>query len=201
MPAVLSGVASWVGNGGLAVVFVLMLAESCGIPFPSEVVMPAAGALASTGRLSLAGAILAGALGNLAGSLIAWAAAAAWGRPLLLGPGRWIGIRESHLDIADGWFARHGLLAVFLGRLLPVVRTYISFPAGMARVRLSWFSLLTFLGALPWCAALALAGNALASNYDRVVSGPIEKVALVLAVAVVAVVIVWYVRGRDRPEA
>jgi membrane protein DedA with SNARE-associated domain len=186
---------SLVSHYGVLAVLLLMAAESCGIPFPSEVIMPSAGVLAATGHMNLAEAILAGAAGNLLGSLVAFALAARFGEPLLLGPGRWIGIRAHHLEIADGWFRRWGLWAVFFGRVLPVVRTYISFPAGLARINLVWFSVLTFVGALPWCAALALVGYTLGKNYDRV-SGPIQYAAIVIAVLVAIAVVVWYLRGR-----
>jgi membrane protein DedA with SNARE-associated domain len=185
-----------VSTYGVWAVLVLMAVESCGVPFPSEVIMPSAGLLAAAGHLNLVEAIVAGAAGNLAGSLVAFALAARFGEPLLLGPGRWIGIRAHHLDIADGWFQRWGLWAVFFGRVLPVVRTYISFPAGLARVRLGWFSVLTFVGALPWCAALALAGYTLGKNYDRV-SAPIQYAAIAIAVLVAIVVVGWYMRGRS----
>jgi membrane protein DedA with SNARE-associated domain len=191
--------ANLVSSYGLLAVLLLMAAESCGLPFPSEVIMPTAGVLAATGHMNLTAAILAGAVGNLAGSLVAFGLAARFGEPLLLGPGRWIGIRAHHLEIADGWFSRWGLWAVFIGRVLPVVRTYISFPAGLARIQLGRFSLLTFVGALPWCAALGLVGYTLGSNYDRV-SGPIGKAAIVVAVLVVAVVVAWYVRGRSTAQ-
>jgi membrane protein DedA with SNARE-associated domain len=184
-----------VTTGGIVLVFVLMAAESCGVPFPSEVIMPFAGFLAAQGHINLVGAILAGTLGNVAGSLVAYGLAARFGRPLLLGPGRRVGISAAHLDLADRWFDRHGLIAVLVGRVLPVVRTYISFPAGLARVELVRFTLLTFLGALPWCIALAAGGYAIGANYDRI-SGPIGIVAIILAVLVVAVVIAWLVRGR-----
>ena len=184
-----------VTNHGILAVFVLMLAESCGIPFPSEVTMPLAGYLAHAGHISLAGAIAAGVIGNLVGSLIAWWLAAAYGEPLRLGPGRFIGIRRSHVELADRWFRRHGLLAVFVGRLLPVVRTYISVPAGLARVPLVPFSALTLLGVLPWCAALAGAGYAVGASYDKI-SGPIEKAAIAIAVIVLALVVGWFLRGR-----
>src|SRR5437763_16632177 len=129
--------------------------------------MPTAVLLAAGGHMNLVSAIIAGSAANLVGSLIAYVLAARFGEPLLLGPGRYVGIRRHHLELADGWFERWGLLAVFLGRVLPVIRTYISFPAGLARVDLAWFSLLTFVGALPWCAALAYVGYALGRNYDR----------------------------------
>lgn len=160
--------------------------------------MPVAGAVAAGalgGHISAPAAVVAGALGNLTGSLVAYAIAARWGEPLLLGPGRFIGIRRSHVELADRWFQRHGLVAVFFGRMLPVIRTYISFPAGLARVNLSKFALLTFGGALPWCAALTAAGYGVGSNYDRV-SRPIEYAAVVLAVMVAGVVVAWFLRGR-----
>ena len=187
---------SLVSHYGVLAVLLLMAAESCGIPFPSEVIMPSAGLLAAAGHMNLAEAILAGAAGNLLGSLVAFGLAARFGEPLLLGPGRWIGIRAHHLEIADGWFRRWGLWAVFFGRVLPVVRTYISFPAGLARINLVWFSVLTFVGALPWCAALALVGYTLGKNYDRV-SGPIQLAAIGIAVLVAVVVVAWYLRGRS----
>ena len=191
-----AAVTNFIVTYGLVAVFILMVAESCGLPFPSEVIMPTAGLLAAAGHMNLAAAILVGASANLVGSLIAYGLAARFGEPLLLGPGRYVGIRRHHLELADGWFGRWGLWAVFIGRVLPVIRTYISFPAGLARVDLTKFSILTFAGALPWCAALALAGYELGKNYDRI-SGAVEKAAIVVALAVVVVVIVWYVRGRE----
>jgi membrane protein DedA with SNARE-associated domain len=191
-----AALSQFVATYGLLAVFVLMVAESCGVPFPSEVVMPTAGLLAATGHLNLYAAILAGALANLVGSLIAYGLAARFGEPLLLGPGRYIGIRRHHLELADGWFQRWGLWAVFIGRVLPVIRTYISFPAGLARIDLVRFSILTFAGALPWSAFLALIGYVLGRNYDRI-SRPIETAAVALAALVALVVIVWYLRGRE----
>jgi membrane protein DedA with SNARE-associated domain len=191
-----AAVSNFIAAYGLLAVFVLMVGESCGLPFPSEVIMPTSGLLAATGHMNLVAAILAGAAANLAGSLIAYGLAARFGEPLLLGPGRYVGIRRHHLEIADGWFKRWGLVAVLIGRVLPVVRTYISFPAGLARVDLTRFSILTFVGALPWCAALALAGYELGRNYDRI-SGPVEKAAIGIAILVVVAVIVWYLRGRE----
>jgi membrane protein DedA with SNARE-associated domain len=189
-----------VASYGLVAVLVLMAFESCGVPFPSEVIMPTAGVLAATGHLNLAAAIVAGALGNLIGSLVAFGVSARWGEPVLLGPGRWIGIRAHHIEIADGWFRRWGLWAVLVGRVLPVIRTYISFPAGLARIKVVPFSILTFVGALPWCAMLAYVGYTLGQNYDRV-SKPIEYAAFGLAAVVAIVVIAWYLRGRSTSPA
>lgn len=188
---------NWVTGGGIAAVLLLMLVESCGIPFPSEVIMPLAGYFASQGKLNLVAVIVAGAVGNLLGSLLAYWLARRFGRRLLLGPGRYVGISASHLESADRWFARYGLVAVLFGRVLPVVRTYISFPAGLARVQPGWFALLTFVGALPWCAALAVVGYEIGANYTKV-SDPIGKAAIVIAVLVGIGIIAWYVSGRRR---
>jgi len=192
-----AAVSNFIASYGLAAVFVLMVFESCGVPFPSEVVMPTGGLLAATGHIQggLTAVIIAGAAANLVGSLIAYGVAARFGEPLLLGPGRYVGIRRHHLELADRWFRRWGLLAVFVGRVLPVIRTYISFPAGLAKVNLPWFSVLTFVGALIWSAALTLVGYTLGKNYERI-SGPIQNAAIVIAVLVAAGVVVWYLRGR-----
>lgn len=191
-----AAVSNFIAMYGLAAVFLLMVIESCGIPFPSEVIMPTAGLLAATGHMNLVAAIVAGAAANLVGSLIAYGLAARFGKPLLLGPGRYVGIRRHHLELAEGWFQRWGLLAVLIGRVLPAVRTYISFPAGLARVDLLRFSVLTFVGALPWCAALALVGYGLGRNYDRI-TGPVGKLAIVIALLLVVIVVIWYWRGRE----
>jgi membrane protein DedA with SNARE-associated domain len=192
-------VTSFVTAHGVLAVLLLMAVESCGVPFPSEVIMPVGGALAA-GALgdshpNLGAVIVAGAAGNLIGSVVAYALAARFGEPLLLGPGRYIGISRSHVELAERWFARHGLAAVFFGRVLPVVRTYISFPAGLARVEPLRFVVLTFAGALPWCAALAVAGYQVGANYDRI-SGPITKAAFVLAALLAVAVVAWLWRGR-----
>ena len=194
--AVTATLSHFIAMYGLAAVLLLMAAESCGLPFPSEVIMPVAGLLAATGHLNFVAAVLAGAFGNLLGSLAAYVIAARFGTPILLGPGRWVGFSPHHLELATGWFQRYGLWAVLLGRVLPVVRTYISFPAGLARLRLGPFAVLTLIGALPWCAALTAVGYFLGANYERV-SGPMQTAAIAIAVVVVAVVVLWYVRGRS----
>ena len=193
-------ISHFVASAGLAAVLVLMILESCGIWVPSEVVMPLAGYFVSQGQLNFVGVVLAGSGGNLIGSLLAYGLAARFGEPLLLGPGRRIGISRSHLQLAEGWFNRWGMYAVFVGRILPVLRTYISFPAGLARLKLLPFSILTFLGSLPWCLLLAWVGVVLGSNYDRV-SGPIQEIAIVLGIALLGLVVWWFVHGRHLAKA
>jgi membrane protein DedA with SNARE-associated domain len=193
-------VQGWVGSYGLIAILLLMTVQCVGVPFPSEVIMPLSGYLASTGSLNLVAVIVVGIVGNLVGSLIAYALAAWLGKPVLLGPGRYIGIRAHHVEIADRWFRRHGTGAVFWGRLLPVIRTYISFPAGLARMRIDTFTLMTLLGTLPWTAVLAVAGYEGGKNWSRI-SGPIGIAGIVLAVVLVLVVAGWFIQGRRRAGA
>jgi len=185
----------WVSSGGIVTVFVLMLVNGCGIPFPSEVIMPVAGLFAASGHLNVVAVIFAGLAGNFLGALVAYSVARRFGRELLLGPGRRIGISAAHLDMADRWFARFGYPAVFVGRLLPIVCTYVSFPAGLARVHPVPFAVLTLLGAGLWCTALTMLGYLVGANYDRFSSG-IGKAAIGLALLIVLALVVWFVRGR-----
>lgn len=192
-------VISLVDTYGLIAVFILMAGESCGLPIPSEVVMPLSGALAATGHLNFAAAVGVSSAANLTGSLVAYWFADRFGHPLLLGPGRYVGIRKSHLAMAERWFRRYGLAAVFVSRMLPVVRTYISFPAGFAEVPLGRFIALTFVGALPWNAALAFAGYKAGQHWDQI-TRPIETAAAVIAILVVLGVVAWFVQGRRSSE-
>jgi len=112
-----------VASYGLAAVFLLMAGGACGLPIASEVLLPVAGVLVATGHLDFMTVVLVAILGNLAGSVAAYALAARFGTPLLLGPGRWVGFSAHHLELANGWFQRYGLLAVLVGRVLPIVRT------------------------------------------------------------------------------
>lgn len=144
-------------------IFIAMTIESAGIPLPSEVIMPLAGWLfVADHNLGWGGILLAslvGALGNLAGSTIAYVIGAAGGRPLIERWGRWVLITHEDLDRADHWFNHRGGITTFVGRLLPVVRTFISFPAGIARMPFGRFAVYTFLGAFLWCIPLTAIGE------------------------------------------
>jgi membrane protein DedA with SNARE-associated domain len=126
---------------------------------------------------------------------VAYWVADRFGHPLLLGPGRYVGIRRSHLELAERWFRRYGLAAVFVSRMLPVIRTYISFPAGFAEVPVGRFILLTFVGALPWNAALAFAGYKAGQHWEQI-ARPIETAAVVIAILVVLALAAWFIQGR-----
>lgn len=162
---------------GYVAIFALMLLESACIPIPSEVIMLFGGALAggllatTHDHVGLVGIGLAGALGNLAGALVAYAVGRAGGRPLLERYGRYLLIRRDHLDRTEAFFARRGDMAVLIGRILPVVRTFVSFPAGIAEMPVGRFAVYTLVGSLPWTFALAAVGYAVAANWSTVASG------------------------------
>jgi membrane protein DedA with SNARE-associated domain len=193
---------------GYLAVFLLMLAESACIPVPSEVIMLLGGAVAAGAvpgaHLSLAGVIIAGVLGNVAGSYVAWAVGKYAGQAAVRRWGRRVGIRTREVDRAIGWFDRHGPAAVFFGRLVPVIRTFISLPAGFANMPAGRFGLYTTLGCIPWTAALGIAGYALGANWQSVANdfhGPTYVIAGVVIVAVVvAAVLHFRRRGRRRAE-
>jgi membrane protein DedA with SNARE-associated domain len=155
-----------ISAGGYAGVVILMAIESACIPLPSEVIMPFAGYLVSIGQFSLIGAATAGALGCNIGSTIAYAVAATGGRAALERWGAYVLVTPAELARADKFFARYGSITVFVGRLLPVIRTFIAFPAGLARMPMLKFQLYTFLGSWPWCFALAYIGSVLGNRWN-----------------------------------
>jgi len=181
--------------GGIPTIFLTMAAESAGIPISSEIVVPLGGALASQGRLSFVLVVAAATLGNLVGSLVAFLLVRRYGRRLVLGPGRRLGLSEGHLRLAERFFERFGSLTVFIGRLLPVVRTYISFPAGLGRMGVVRFSVLTLLGSLPWNLGLAYAGYRLGRDYQAI-EHTIGVFTIPLAVLVLILIGVVYLLGR-----
>jgi membrane protein DedA with SNARE-associated domain len=151
---------------GYAGIVLLMGIESACIPLPSEIIMPFSGYLVYTGRFNLWLVGLAGAFGCVVGSLAAYWVGMRGGRPLIEKYGRYILISRHDLDLADRWFARFGEIIVFASRLLPVIRTFIAFPAGVARMNLKRFVIYTFLGSLPWCIGLAYVGQRLGKEWD-----------------------------------
>jgi membrane protein DedA with SNARE-associated domain len=177
-----SSVTTFIGDYGLYAVFLLMVVDAV-LPAASELVMLYAGAVAA-GAFSGQHVVLfgeridshfwayvamslAGVLGNTVGSLIGWGIGAYGGRPLLEQRGRWFHLDREKLDRADRWFDRYGDAAVFLGRMTPVVRSFISIPAGVVRMPIVRFTVLTFLGCIPWCFGIAAAGWALGSSYEN----------------------------------
>ncbi len=184
---------------GYAGVVVLMALESSGFPFPSEIIMPFSGYLVLTGRFTLVGAALAGAVGCLVGSLAAFWVSAVGGRPLLERYGRYVLFSKHDLAIADRGFARRGNLIVFVGRLLPVIRTYISFPAGIARMNLWRFAVYTFVGSLIWTYFLAWLGLRLGAQWASI-RHVFEQFDVVIGILLLAGIVWWarrHLRVRD----
>jgi membrane protein DedA with SNARE-associated domain len=176
---------------GYLAIFLLMVLESACIPIPSEVTMLFGGALvtapflAPEQQLDFWLVVMAGTLGNLVGSWIAYAVGYAGGRPLIDRWGRYLLIRPHEVDRAHDWFERHGPAAVFFGRLLPVIRTFISLPAGVVRMGFWRFTIYTFLGCLPWCLGLTWLGMQVGEEWETV-----ERVFQPFAWAIAAAVVI-----------
>jgi len=184
----------FIGSAGEAAVFLLMVLESACIPIPSEAIMLFAGFSVSKGELSLFGVVAAGVLGNLVGSWIAYAVGY-FGRIDLLEKNKLIHISPKHLRWADDWFARYGNATVFFSRMLPIIRTFISLPAGVAKMPFWRFSAYTLLGSIPWVLMLAIVGEKVGDNWEdwRHKLGYLDYVVLL---AIVAGIVYWLVRRR-----
>jgi membrane protein DedA with SNARE-associated domain len=193
----------FVGETGLAAVFVLMVAESACIPIPSEATMLFAGfAVTNPGaahnhHLTLIGIVLAGVLGNLIGSWISYAVGRFGRIELVERHGHWLHLKPSHIAWADRWFQRYGAPAIFFSRMLPIIRTFISLPAGVAKMPFGRFTLLTLAGIIPWVLGLALAGEALGSEWKNARSA-FEYVDYAVVVLVVLAIVSAVVRRRRR---
>jgi len=187
-------VVSVISQTGYWGIVLLMAIESACIPLPSEVIMPFSGYLASIGRFKLTWVAFAGALGCNVGSFVAYYVGALGGRPLVEKYGRYVLMTRHDLEMADRFFARYGDWAVFIARLLPVVRTFIALPAGIARMNFLRFNLYTFLGSLPWCWALAYAGLKLGERWT-VLREYFHRFDAVLG-ALILLGAAWFVRNR-----
>jgi len=189
-----------IASGGYFAVAGLMAIEGACIPLPSEVIMPFAGSLSGVGSMTLSGVALAGALGCVLGSIPAYYVGQYGGRPIILRYGRFVLISPHDLDLADRLFARHGQKIVFIARLLPVIRTFIAFPAGVSRMPIGRFIVYTFAGSLPWCFGLAYAGEKLRDHWEALKPW-FHASDGIIAAAGVAFVAFWiwrHVRGGRR---
>jgi membrane protein DedA with SNARE-associated domain len=200
--ALLDLIRNWYVTTGYAGIVLAMALESCLIPLPSEIVMPLAGyfALMYPDRFSLIGVAIAGAIGCLIGSAVAYAIGATGGRPLVLKYGKYVLISKADSDRADRWFNRYGAPVAFFSRLLPVIRTYISLPAGISRMNFGQFAIFTLLGSLPWTFVLALAGYKLGPKITQLstIFHGLDVVILVLLIVGVAVYVSHHLRREAR---
>jgi membrane protein DedA with SNARE-associated domain len=197
----------FVRDAGLPAVFVLMVAESACIPIPSEATMLFAGfAVADPGgsaahhHLTLFGIVAAGVLGNLVGSWIAYGVGRFGRVELIERHGHWLHLKASHIAWADRWFERYGAVSILLSRMLPIIRTFISLPAGVARMPFLRFTVLTLLGCIPWVLGLALAGEAVGHEWESVRKGFEYVDYAVLALVVAAIVYAIFRRRRGRGD-
>jgi membrane protein DedA with SNARE-associated domain len=179
---------------GYAGVVLLMAIESACIPLPSEIIMPFSGYLVYTGRFNLWLVGVAGAFGCVAGSLVAYWVGMYGGRPLIEKYGRYLLVSRHDLDLADRWFDRFGEVIVFASRLLPAIRTFIAFPAGVARMNLKKFVIYTFAGSLPWCIGLAYVGQRLGEKWDKdpTLKTLFHRFDFIIGI-VIALAVVWWV--------
>jgi membrane protein DedA with SNARE-associated domain len=187
-------IVAFISGSGYIGITLLMAIESACIPLPSEVIMPFSGYLVSAGHFSLWGVAVAGALGCNIGSIVAYFVGAVGGRPLAERYGRYVLITRHDLEMADRFFARYGDWAVFIARLLPVVRTFIALPAGISRMNFARFNIYTFLGSLPWCFALAYAGMKLGERWETL--GPYFHHFDTVFLIVIVVGAIWFIRNR-----
>ncbi|HXN84698.1 MAG TPA: DedA family protein [Candidatus Binataceae bacterium] len=203
LSAISAFIVATIATLGYSGVVLMMAIESACIPLPSEVIMPFSGYLVSTGRFDLQLVAIAGAVGCLLGSYVAYYIGASGGRWFLLRYGRWVLIAPHEIEIADRFFERWGAPAVFFSRLLPVVRTFIAFPAGVARMRMLPFTIYTLVGSYLWCLILAYAGMQLGQHWDTL--GPyfhrFDGVIGVLLVLGAALVLYNRIRGIRATES
>lgn len=183
-----------ISTGGYLGIVLLMAIESACIPLPSEVIMPFSGYLVSLGRFNLMGVAVAGAVGCNVGSLVAYYVGSWGGRPLVEKYGRYVLLTRHDLEMADRFFARYGDWAVFIARLLPVIRTFIALPAGIARMNVLRFHVFTFLGSLPWCYALAYAGFKLGGRWTEL-RHYFHRFDTALGIVIIAGA-VWFIHNR-----
>jgi len=192
--SILKPVAEWViaviSSMGYPGIVLLMAIESACIPLPSEIIMPFSGYLVYTGQFDLHLASLAGALGCAVGSAVAYWVGVWGGRPFLEKYGRYVLIRRKDLDAADRFFERWGMWAVFIARLLPIIRTFISLPAGISRMPFVPFLVLSFVGSVPWCYLLAYVGKVLGENWASIRSY-FHGADLIVGIALVAGFALW----------
>jgi membrane protein DedA with SNARE-associated domain len=198
---IVNAATDFIGSAGVVAVFLLMTLESACIPVPSEAIMLFAGFSVSKGELTLFGIVAAGVLGNLVGSWIAYAVGY-YGRLDLLEKNKLIHISPKHLRWADDWFARYGAATVFFTRMLPIVRTFISLPAGVAKMPFWRFSAFTLLGSIPWVLMLALVGRSVGDNWEqwRHNLGYLDYVVLAAVVGGVVYMLIRRRRGGGEDE-
>ena len=187
-------VISFISTTGYVGIFLLMILESALIPIPSEIIMPFSGFLVTSGKFHPFAVIIAGSLGNLVGSVLTYYVGIKFGRAFIIKYGKYIFFKENHLEFTDKLFKKYGDRISFVGRLLPLIRTYVSLPAGIGKTNLAKFVFYTFAGSVIWNTMLTYAGIQLGNNWEN-----IDKYSIYLdiaAVLAIVVFIVWIISKR-----
>ena len=182
-----------IAKAGYVGIFILSAVESCGIPIPSEVVVPFSGFLAVSGRFSFWLVVFVATFGNLIGSIVLFFIGKYGGRWVLEKYGKYVFVSQHDLEIGDRWFEKHGAKAILIGRILPIARTFVSLSGGVAKMNFYKFSIYTILGSLPWNFALALIGYKAGENWN-ILSPYFHKVEYFIIVAVVIIIIFYIYR-------
>jgi membrane protein DedA with SNARE-associated domain len=195
--SIIDAITRAIGNHGFPAVLGLMTLESACIPVPSEVIQLFAGYLVSLHRMSLFAAVSAGVLGNLIGSWIAWSVGYYGGRPFIERWGRYIHVTPARLERSERWFDQHGEVAVLIGRCVPIIRTFISLPAGVARMPFWRFSIFTLIGCVPWVLGLTLLGVQVGPSWERW-RHRLEYLDYIVVAVIVAGIVYLVVRARRR---
>lgn len=205
LTAMFSSLVTWlvdiIGHMGYLGIIGLMFLESSFFPFPSEVVVPPAGYLAWKGEMNLLLVILSGIAGSILGGVFNYWIAVRWGRPIFEKYGKYFFVTHESLDKAELFFSKHGHISTFTGRLIPVIRQYISLPAGLARMPMGQFCLYTALGSGIWVVILALTGYFLGSNQE-LIHQEIKKISILLIIgcAVLTALYIWRYRKKEQAK-
>jgi membrane protein DedA with SNARE-associated domain len=193
---------NWINSIGYWGILLGMILESACIPIPSEVIMPFGGYLVSTGHLNMIGVIVIGTLGNIIGSFVAYAVGLWGGKRFIDRFGKYVFLSKKHLESAEKWFDKRGEITVFVSRILPAIRTFISLPAGIARMSLSKFLIYTAIGSVIWSSILTYVGYVLGNNWDNIQNflHPIAYVVAVIVFLILVFLAIKVLKSRKESE-
>ena len=186
-------ITSTISNLGYAGIFTLMVGESALIPIPSEIIMPFSGYLVHTGQFNFMYVVLSGSLGNLVGSLLAYYVGSQLGRQFILRYGKYVLLKKSHLELTETYFKKYGDRSTFIGRMLPALRTYISLPAGLAKMNIRKFMIYTSTGSIIWNSALTYIGIQFGQNWKTLL-GYTEYLDIAVVIGVI-IAVVFFLRS------
>ena len=182
---------------GYFAVALLMAMENACIPIPSELILGFAGYLIFADQMTFTGAMIAGMIGGMAGSIFAYLVGSHGGRKFVDKYGKYFLIKKSHVDLAQRWFDKYGIRAVFFSRMLPVVRTFISLPAGFARVNFSAFLFYTFAGSLPWTALILYLGMLFGENWKKLLEIG-HEFSIIVVIALIVIAAIYFIKRRKK---